>query len=143
MIPPLSLPRLVLAAPLLVFALVVPEAAPASLQESRIHRFVEQHRTNPPPADAIVFTGSCSIDVWRTLQEYFRDIPAIKRGIGGSGLADLLRLIEHLKFPLKPRFSVIYSGEIDPQRGFYDRVTRGFILNGAHAKFGVSCTILP
>jgi len=103
------------------------EGTPSSRWEARIQRYLDYDRTNPPPTGGIVFTGSSSIDIWRTLHADFPDLPVVNRGIGGSGLGDVLTFGPRLVFPLRPRMIVIYSGENDLQFGVtVDEVVASF-----------------
>jgi lysophospholipase L1-like esterase len=100
-----------------LFTSVVIAAAPAARWQAGTDRYIEFDRTNPPPSDAVVFTGSSSIEMWRTLHADFPDIPVVNRGIGGTWLADLLEFAPRLVYPLKPRTIVVYAGENDLQDG--------------------------
>ncbi len=100
---------------------------PTSRWETRIQRYLDQDRTQPPPTGGIVFTGSSSVDLWRTMRTDFPDLPVVNRGIGGSGLGDVLEFGPRLVFPLRPRMIVIYSGENDLDAGLtVDNVVDAF-----------------
>jgi lysophospholipase L1-like esterase len=66
-----------------------------------------------PPADAISFIGSSSIGGWTTLAADFPDKPVVRRGFGGSQLADLVIHLERLALPPASRQIVIYAGAND------------------------------
>lgn len=66
-----------------------------------------------PPADAISFIGSSSIGGWTTLAEDFAGKPVVRRGFGGSQLADLVIHFERLALPKAPRQIVVYAGAND------------------------------
>jgi hypothetical protein len=51
--------------------------------EAEIRRFEESDRTTPPPAGGIVFVGSSSIRMWRSLESDFPGLPVLNRGFGG------------------------------------------------------------
>jgi lysophospholipase L1-like esterase len=78
-----------------------------------INRFKEQDRLNPPPQNAILFIGSSSFTMWHDVQECFPDLTIINRGFGGSTLEDLIRYVEDIVYPYKPKQIVIYCGEND------------------------------
>ena len=97
-------------------------AAPAPVDAStryaaRVERYLEKDKTNPPPVGGIVFTGSSSIDMWVSLKSDFPDLSVVKRGIGGTLLADLPHFAPQLVYPLHPRTVVVYAGENDLQLG--------------------------
>ncbi len=78
-----------------------------------INRFKEQDKLNPPPTNAILFIGSSSFTMWYDVQEQFPDYTIINRGFGGSTLEDLIRYVEYIVYPYKPKQIVIYCGEND------------------------------
>ena len=64
-----------------------------------------------------MFTGSSSIEQWGTLPADFPRLRVVNRGIGGTGLADLLAFAPLLVYPLGPKLIVIYAGENDLAEG--------------------------
>jgi hypothetical protein len=58
-------------------------AVAASKWESEIAAFERADRTAPPPKGAILFIGSSSIRLWKTLASDFPDKQVINRGFGG------------------------------------------------------------
>ena len=69
---------------------------------------------NPPPANAIVVTGSSSITRWNS--EMIADLApltVIPRGFGGSRMADVLHYVDRLLIASRPRAVVIYEGDND------------------------------
>lgn len=73
--------------------------------------------TNRPPQGGIVFVGSSSIRLWRTLSADFPGYPVINRGFGGSQLADSVHHAGRLIQPYHPRQVVIYAGGNDIAAG--------------------------
>lgn len=59
--------------------------------EGAMQNFEALDRTNSYPKDAIFFTGSSSIRLWRTLEQDMSPYPVINRGFGGSKMPDLLK----------------------------------------------------
>jgi lysophospholipase L1-like esterase len=82
-----------------------------------IEAFKIADKNSPPPANAILFTGSSSIRLWSTLQKDFPGYPVMNRGFGGSGLNDLIRYEDDVITPYKPKQIIIYSGENDIASG--------------------------
>jgi lysophospholipase L1-like esterase len=81
--------------------------------EPDIQAFERMDRTNPPPQGAVLFLGSSSIRMWKTLAEDMDGIPTVRRGFGGSRIADSTALAERIVFPYKPRMIVFYAGDND------------------------------
>lgn len=85
--------------------------------ETRVQRYLERDRANPPPIGGIVFCGSSSIDMWQSLAADFPGRAVVRRGIGGTWLADLPQFAPALVYPLRPRAVVVYAGENDLHAG--------------------------
>jgi len=66
-----------------------------------------------PPKKAILFAGSSSFRLWKTIQADFPGYTIINRGFGGSSLPDVIRYTEEILFPYYPKQVVIYCGEND------------------------------
>lgn len=118
---PLPLPR-ALATVLLAWLLVAPlradEAAnPFAKWEKEIAAFEMADRENPPPKGAILFIGSSSIRLWKTLAEDFPEHRVINRGFGGSQIAGATHFAERIVWPYEPRMIVFYSGGNDLNAG--------------------------
>lgn len=109
--------------PLVVVALLLARVAPSSAQVSQaanqwekdISAFEASDRTAPPPAGEIVFVGSSSIRRW-DLTKYFPDLKTIHRGFGRSNMADVVRYVDRIVIPYKPRLVVVYAGDNDIAR---------------------------
>lgn len=93
--------------------------AVAAAQESQVQdpnadvaAFERYDSENSFPADATLFVGSSSINLWRTT-EAFPDRKVINRGFGGSTARELLTYQDKLIFKYSPRDVVIYTGEND------------------------------
>ncbi|WP_221031358.1 SGNH/GDSL hydrolase family protein [Actomonas aquatica] len=71
----------------------------------------------PVPAGGILFTGSSSIRLWKTLAADYPELPVINRGFGGSQISDLIAYFDRLVLPWKPRQIVVYSGTNDISDG--------------------------
>lgn len=66
-----------------------------------------------PAQGGIVFTGSSSIRLWRTLKEDFPGLPVLNRGFGGSVANDLSAFGETLVYRHQPKVLVTYTGGND------------------------------
>lgn len=78
-----------------------------------IQRFRSLDSADAPPKNSILFIGSSSFTIWKDVQEYFPEHRIINRGFGGSTLPDLIRYVEDIVYPYKPKQVVIYCGEND------------------------------
>jgi len=85
--------------------------------EAEIKAFEAADKTNPPPARAILFVGSSSVRLWKTLAQDFPDLKVINRGFGGSQIADSLAFADRIILPYKPRMVVLYAGDNDIAAG--------------------------
>jgi lysophospholipase L1-like esterase len=85
--------------------------------EREISAFEASDQTNPPPAGCIVFVGSSSIRLWRSLASDFPGLPVVNRGFGGSQLADSVNFADRIITRYQPREVVIYAGGNDINAG--------------------------
>ncbi|MEO6034690.1 MAG: SGNH/GDSL hydrolase family protein [Verrucomicrobiota bacterium] len=85
--------------------------------EKDIEQFETSDRTNPPPKKAILFIGSSSIRIWKTLEEDFPEHKVINRGFGGSFMNDSAYFFDRIVAPYKPKLVVIYAGGNDINAG--------------------------
>ncbi|WP_119153676.1 SGNH/GDSL hydrolase family protein [Caldimonas tepidiphila] len=80
--------------------------------------FDEADRRAPPPSGGVLFVGSSSIRMWDGLEASFGDgPPVIKRGFGGSQMADCARHLERLVTRYRPQQVFVYAGENDLAEG--------------------------
>lgn len=85
-----------------------------ALWEKDIVGFEERDKKNGAPApDGILFVGSSSIVMWRSLAEDFPGLPVINRGFGGSQIQDSTYYANRIVTPYKPRTIVFYAGDND------------------------------
>ena len=85
--------------------------------ETEIRAFEASDRTNLPVKHGILFIGSSSIRLWKTLAKDFPGEPVINRGFGGSRIADSTALADRIIFPYEPRTIVFYAGDNDIAQG--------------------------
>ena len=85
--------------------------------EKDIQQFEASDKTNPPPKNAILFIGSSSIRLWKTLAEDFPKRKVINRGFGGSQMIDSLYFFDRIVKPYKPKMIVVYAGSNDINAG--------------------------
>lgn len=82
-----------------------------------IAAFAAADRAHPPPPRPVLFVGSSSIRLWRTLARDFPRHPVVNRGFGGSRIADATYYAERLVAPYRPRAIVFYAGDNDLAEG--------------------------
>jgi lysophospholipase L1-like esterase len=81
---------------------------------------------NPPPKGEVLFIGSSTIRMWKSLAKDFPEHKVINHGFGGSEIADATHFADRLIFPVEPRVIFLRSGGNDihngksPQRVFED-----------------------
>jgi lysophospholipase L1-like esterase len=85
--------------------------------DADIAAFEARDRTNPPPKDAILFIGSSSIRMWKTLAQDFTEHKVINRGFGGSEIADSVHFADRIVIPYRPKRVVMYAGGNDINGG--------------------------
>ncbi|MBI4323949.1 MAG: hypothetical protein HY674_01670 [Chloroflexi bacterium] len=81
--------------------------------ERDITAFEAADKTNPPPRGAVLFVGSSSIRLWKTLAADFSDHRVINRGFGGSQLMDAVTFADRIVLPYQPKMIVLYAGDND------------------------------
>ena len=96
--------------------------------ESEIRAYEASDRATAPSAGGIVFVGSSSIRLWRSLAADFAGLPVLNRGFGGSTLPEAIHYLPRIVLPYRPRTVVLYEGDNDltfgwgPQRVAADYV---------------------
>ena len=85
----------------------------ADFREPRVRAFEEADRPHPPEAGAILFTGSSSARLRRTLERDMAPLRVLNRGFGGCHLAHVNHYVERVVLPYRPRAVVLYAGEND------------------------------
>lgn len=81
--------------------------------ESDIAAFEAADRQNPPAKGGVVFVGSSSIRVWKTLTEDFPAYHVLNRGFGGSHIIDSVHFAQRIVTPYEPKMIVFYAGTND------------------------------
>jgi lysophospholipase L1-like esterase len=102
-------------------AVFISGCASAPKQTPRPHNFARWEKeiaayedvTNPPPKGAIVFTGSSTIRLWKTLAADFPGHEVINRGFGGSEIIDVAHFADRIIVPYQPSMVVLRAGGND------------------------------
>ncbi len=101
---------------LLVFVLAPTTNAQQSTEnkwEPEIQQFENSDKKDPPPRGAVLFVGSSSIRMWKSLTEDLPGIKVINRGFGGSQIADSTFYVDRIVTPYRPTMIVFYAGDND------------------------------
>ena len=86
---------------------------PGQRWERTIRRFEIADLNSPVKPGTIVFVGSSSMRMWRTLQKDLAPLQLINRGFGGSTMRDVLQYMDRIVIKYKPRAVVVYEGDND------------------------------
>lgn len=86
--------------------------SPFDRWEKTIQNMEKADKKNPPPEGAIQFCGSSSIVLW-DLKKSFPKLTVVKRGFGGSQIADSTHFAARIILPYKPKSIVFYAGDND------------------------------
>lgn len=81
--------------------------------EKAIAEYEQMDRTNAPPKGALLFIGSSTIRLWKTLAQDFPEQPVVNRGFGGSQIVDSTHFAERIIIPYAPRMVFLRAGGND------------------------------
>lgn len=100
---------------ILFFGLVFASSAQQKLDkfESSIIKFEEEDKSIGYDSKTILFTGSSSVKMWKSLESDMSPIPVINRGFGGSTIPEVTYFADRLILPHRPEIIVFYCGEND------------------------------
>lgn len=102
-----------------VTEVATPKATPAALLnsparwEKDIAAFEAKDREAPPKQGGILFIGSSSIRMWKTVADDFPGYNILNRGFGGSQIPDSVAFIPRIVLPYAPRQIFFYCGGND------------------------------
>lgn len=85
--------------------------------EKEVAAYEAADLANPPPKGGILFVGSSTIRLWKSLAQDFPDHNVINRGIGGSEIVDSTHFAERIIFPYEPRQIFLRAGGNDIHNG--------------------------
>ena len=111
-------PSLVFGGPatlLFVLTCLQPITAFGQPDSSRFEGDIERLEANifDPPPGPIVFYGSSSFRLWKSLERDFSSYEVLNCGFGGACISDCVAFAARLVLPLKPSAVVIYAGDND------------------------------
>src|SRR5580692_6044218 len=106
---------------------VAPSPVPANPFESEVTSLEAKLLQSPISSSPVVFYGSSSIRLWKSLQQDFSGYAVLNCGFGGSRLSDCVRYASRIVIPRKPSAIVIYAGDNDLASGVApDKVFQSF-----------------
>ncbi len=85
--------------------------------EKEVAAYEKADRESPPPKGGILFIGSSTIRLWKTLAEDFPDHKVINRGFGGTEIVDATHFADRLIFPHEPKQIFLRAGGNDIHAG--------------------------
>jgi lysophospholipase L1-like esterase len=86
---------------------------PHARWEKEIAAFEAADKKQFPAKGGVLFIGSSSIRMWRTLAADFPNHHVLNRGFGGSQIADSVHFAERIVFPYEPKMIVFFAGGND------------------------------
>lgn len=101
--------------------------------EKKVLEYEAADKAAAPPRDAILFAGDSQFYRWKTIHEDLPGFTLINRGIDSFQFPDLIRYLDRLVLPYRPRLIVLHVGGNDVHNGrtpaqlladFQDFVTR-------------------
>jgi lysophospholipase L1-like esterase len=100
---------------LLTLICLQPIAALGQPDSNRFERDIERLKAKifDPPPGPIVFYGSSSFRLWKSLEKDFSSYEVLNCGFGGACISDCVAFAARLVLPLKPSAVVIYAGDND------------------------------
>ena len=81
--------------------------------EKEIAVFEQANQTEKYTNNAILFTGSSFIRLWKNIKQDLAPHEIIHRGFGGSTVAEMAYYIPRIAFPYAPKAIVFYTGSND------------------------------
>jgi lysophospholipase L1-like esterase len=85
--------------------------------EPEIAAYEAADKANPPQKGRILFIGSSTIRMWKTLEQYFPNHKVLNRGFGGSEIVDATHFADRVIFPYEPRQIFLRAGNNDIHNG--------------------------
>ena len=77
--------------------------------QNEIEAFEATDRAHPPSPGGVMFLGSSSIRLWKTLAADFPDVSPVNRGFGGSTVPDSTGFAEPMANASKVTFTFTFS----------------------------------
>jgi lysophospholipase L1-like esterase len=85
--------------------------------EDEIRAFEAEDAKAPPRSAEVLFVGSSSIRLWRTLADDFKPYPVKNRGFGGARIRNIIDFGRRMVLPYSPSRIVFFAGSNDIHAG--------------------------
>ena len=85
--------------------------------ETAVAIYEAEDKQQPFPEGAVLFVGSSSVRMWKSVDSDFPQVPVVNRGFGGSQFSDLLYYLDRLVTCYQPSKIFIYEGDNDISAG--------------------------
>lgn len=85
--------------------------------EKEIAAFEAADKKSPPPQGGVLFIGSSTIRLWKSLAQDFPGHAVINRGFGGSQIVDSTHFAGRIIFPYAPKHIFLRAGGNDINAG--------------------------
>ncbi|HEX8428928.1 SGNH/GDSL hydrolase family protein [Hymenobacter sp.] len=85
--------------------------------KTEIEAFNREDSLRKPPKTPLLFYGSSSVRMWKTLATDFKGRPVLNRGFGGSRFPDASYFFDKLVVRYRPRQVILYEGDNDISAG--------------------------
>ena len=79
------------------------EARDYARWEKEVAAYEAADREKSPPKDGILFIGSSTIRLWKSLADDYPGLKVINRGFGGTEIVDSTHFADRLIFPHEPK----------------------------------------
>ena len=76
--------------------------------EKDIQKFIDADGISLPPENAILFIGSSSIAMWKSLEKDMHPFQVINRGFGGAHIAHVNNYLKEIVLPYRPKGIVFF-----------------------------------
>lgn len=80
---------------------------------AEIQAFEKADRLHRPPDGGIVFVGSSTFRMWKTMEADMKPLQVLNRGFGGSQMEHAILYADRIVIPYKPAIIVVYEGGND------------------------------
>ncbi len=81
--------------------------------EQEVQAFEAADAKAMPEPGGILFYGSSSVRMWNTLEASYPEYNIVRRGLGGSHMADAVYYADRMALRYEPRLVLVYEGDND------------------------------
>ena len=96
-----------------ILAALILSIATAFADAGKWEKEIAAFEAAPVRKGAIIFTGSSTIRLWKTLESDFSGLPVLNRGFGGSKMSDSAELASRIVGAHEPRMIILFAGTND------------------------------